>query len=74
MSLKLDRFTSSGGYLVGKANMDEFAMGSTNLDSYYGPVKNPSTAFEKLVTDDFNIAGGSSGGCAVAVREKVALV
>ncbi|KAI6174533.1 Glutamyl-tRNA(Gln) amidotransferase subunit A, mitochondrial [Aphelenchoides bicaudatus] len=69
----VQRLLQKGGCLVGKANLDEFAMGSTNVDSFYGPVKNPSsTSFIK--DDDFYVAGGSSGGCAVAVAEEIARV
>ncbi|KAI6233945.1 Glutamyl-tRNA(Gln) amidotransferase subunit A, mitochondrial [Aphelenchoides fujianensis] len=58
----------SGGCVVGKANMDEFAMGSTNADSHFGPAKNPRTPAAQI-DGDFFVAGGSSGGCAVAVSE-----
>ncbi len=56
---------SAGAVMMGKLNLDEFAMGSANLTSAYGPVKNPWKA-----TDDLNkeyVPGGSSGGSAAAV-------
>ncbi|OAD53139.1 Glutamyl-tRNA(Gln) amidotransferase subunit A, mitochondrial [Eufriesea mexicana] len=57
------RLKDAGAILLGKTNLDEFAMGSGTIDSYYGPTKNLWNSNE----NSWNIAGGSSGGSAVAV-------
>ncbi len=53
-----------GGVMLGKLNMDEFAMGSSNETSYYGPVMNPWRA---KGSDENLVPGGSSGGSSAAV-------
>ena len=60
----------AGAVMLGKVNMDEFAMGSSNMTSYYGAVTNP---WRREGDNRPLVPGGSSGGSAAAVAARIAL-
>ena len=62
----------AGAVMLGKTNLDEFAMGSANVTSYYGPVKNPWAAQSGDKRGKDLVPGGSSGGSACAVAARMA--
>lgn len=59
------KLSEAGAVLIGKTNLDQFAMGSGTIDSIYGPTRNIWSV--EYDSQNFHIAGGSSGGSAVAV-------
>src|SRR5439155_25776582 len=65
-----EKLWEAGAVMLGKANLDEFAMGSSSTTSHYGPVENP---WRKRGDNRPLVPGGSSGGSAAAVAAHAAL-
>src|SRR3954451_14586241 len=65
-----ERLWAAGAVMLGKTNLDEFAMGSSTTTSYYGPTENP---WRRPGDNRPLVAGGSSGGSAAAVASHAAL-
>jgi aspartyl-tRNA(Asn)/glutamyl-tRNA(Gln) amidotransferase subunit A len=70
-----EKLWAAGGVMLGKTNLDEFAMGSSNTTSHYGPALNPWRRLSKDRLGDNRplVPGGSSGGSAAAVAAHAAL-
>lgn len=62
----VEKLLAAGAVIIGRQNCDEFAMGSSNENSVYGPVKN--------AVDQRKVSGGSSGGSAVSIQASLCMV
>ncbi len=70
-----EKLWQAGAVMLGKTNLDEFAMGSSSTTSFYGPVENPWRRRPERSSGDNRplVPGGSSGGSAAAVAARAAL-